>query len=114
MPEVESDVGVPAGDCDRWSCISLHDPSGRRGVWVSLDGGRLDVRAGREGGDKQVSLVVGQVLTRKNIEDLADALLIGHWMLEEKINHLASELAVLASGLDWSSMEVVMQPLEDV
>lgn len=34
-----------------WVTIAMHDPAGRRGVWMRLTGLVLDVCAGREGDD---------------------------------------------------------------
>jgi len=75
-------------------CCSMHDPTGRRGIWfrrfdVIGDGScpAIAINAGREGDDVSVLLSAGQTLTARDIHDLDAALAVGRWMLEETREH---------------------------
>lgn len=64
-------------------CCSMHDPSGRRGIWYEVQDGTLIVKAGREGDDAQAVLRPGEVLTADTIAALVGCLDVGAWMLED-------------------------------
>ena len=69
---------------DAWRCASMHDPSGRRGVWfTSIPGPSITVCAGREGDDATVTLKVGDVLTQEQVTGLLSCLEYGAWMQED-------------------------------
>lgn len=86
------------------SCVSMHDPTGRRGIWYrtettptptpTSDGQRsvtstypavtkVEIVAGREGDDEEVTLRVGDTITLEMLHHLEGCLRIGAWMLEE-------------------------------
>lgn len=90
------------------SCVSMHDPTGRRGIWyrtettptictrtlVTSEGQRpikstypavtkVEIVAGREGDDEEVTLCVGDTITLEMLYRLEGCLRIGAWMLEE-------------------------------
>lgn len=61
-----------------WRCCSMHDPSGRRGVWYrTLPDGRLEIRAGREG-DDACSFIPAELA-----ESVDNCLSYGAWMQED-------------------------------
>lgn len=63
---------------DEWRCCSMHDPSSRRGIWFrDLPDGRLEIRAGREGGDA-VAFIPAELARA-----VGDCLSYGAWMLED-------------------------------
>ncbi len=90
------------------SCVSMHDPKGRRGIWyrteteatscmrtiATSDGQRsvettypavtkIEIVAGREGDDESVTLRVGDTITLEMLYRLEGCLRVGAWMLEE-------------------------------
>lgn len=83
------------------SCVSMHDPTGRRGIWYRTETtptptptarGRsrrplavtkVEIVAGREGDDEEVTLRVGDTITLEMLHRLEGCLRIGAWMLEE-------------------------------
>ena len=71
-----------------YECCSMHDPTGRRGIWFRLPGGatnfnEIEICAGLEGDDYRLTLTAGQTLTTKDIFQLHSALDTGAWMLED-------------------------------
>lgn len=69
---------------DSWRCCSMHDPSGRRGIWFRFQtNGKFEICAGREGDDAKVTLQVGDTLTYTNLGQLLACLEYGAWMQEE-------------------------------
>ena len=71
-----------------YECCSMHDPTGRRGIWFRLPGGptdftRIEICAGREGDDYHLTLAAGQILTTRDIFELEGVLGTGAWMLQE-------------------------------
>lgn len=86
---------------DDWRCCSMHDPSGRRGIWFKTDGvdlvaddigcgmlqtetvNQIEICAGREGDDAEVTLRAGQTLTKTDVLALLGCLEVGAWMHEE-------------------------------
>lgn len=68
----------------QWRCVSMHDPAGRRGVWVRMcEDGAIEVRGGREGDDACSILRPGDTLTPADIKCLLGALEYGAWMQED-------------------------------
>lgn len=84
---------------NRWRCASLHDPSGRRGIWyrveteivshgdnsVEIETPKalyVEIVAGREGNDESVYLEAGQLLTSYDINRIVGVLACGAWGLE--------------------------------
>ena len=79
------------------SCVSMHDPTGRRGIWYRTettpmptpDGStypavtKVEIVAGREGDDEEVTMRVGDTITLEMLHRLEGCLRIGAWMLEE-------------------------------
>lgn len=66
-----------------WKCISMHDPSGRRGVWfrVNSQNSTIEICAGREGDDWYSKIEVGNIISINDIKNLAECLSVGSWML---------------------------------
>lgn len=61
-----------------WRCCSMHDPSGRRGIWYrTTETGELRIVAGREGDDAEV------LIPKEFAKPLADCLSYGAWMQED-------------------------------
>jgi len=62
------------------TCVSLHDPSRRRGLWFRVDGSRqlrdrvISLFAGREGDDSCATLREGHILHRVDVDMLLDLL----------------------------------------
>lgn len=68
----------------KWRCASMHDRSGRRGIWFrSMPDGDLQIRAGREGGDNVAVLSVKEVPGRI-IAAVRGCLEVGAWMQEDE------------------------------
>lgn len=67
-----------------WACISMHDDSGRRGVWIWSDDdyNEIQIISGREGDDNGVKIVVGEVIDKEKIYRLYETLCNGNWMLQ--------------------------------
>jgi len=69
-------------DLSEYRCCSMHDSSGRRGVWYKrTEGGGISVVGGREGDDAEV--VITDPVAAKALEDV---LAYGAWMLEESLD----------------------------
>lgn len=62
-----------------WTCISMHDPDGRRGVWYRVSDGYLEVRGGREGDDAWAKIPVAGI-PDDELAELVSAFDYGHWM----------------------------------
>jgi len=79
-------------EADGMMCCSMHDVSGRRGIWYRLmpkdsnwfTATEIQVAAGREGDDWFAILRVGDVVSNQTIRDLLECLSVGTWMLESK------------------------------
>ena len=66
-------------------CASMHDPTGRRGVWFSVDQDYAwaEMWGGREGDDAHILLRAGETLTAERIEQIVSCLEYGAWMQED-------------------------------
>ena len=89
------------------TCIAMHDPARRRGLWLRVDTehvGELAVRlfAGREGDDSYVELREESVLTSHTMRKLLDVLSDARFAFGE--GH--------ASIGDWSAVESRFAPNE--
>jgi hypothetical protein len=65
--------------CEEEGYEAIARPDGRRGLWVRLEGEfraplRIEICAGREGGDCYLDLKEGEVLTKEKLGQLYDAL----------------------------------------
>lgn len=69
-----------------WECISMHDPSGRRGIWfrVSNQNSTIEICAGREGDDWYSKIEVGKTISIFDICSMVDCLSVGSWMLNNE------------------------------
>ncbi len=79
-------------------CVSMHDPTGRRGIWYRTETTptlctrtastypavtEVEIVAGREGDDEAVTMRVGDTITLEMLHRLEGCLRVGAWMLEE-------------------------------
>lgn len=67
---------------DKWRCVSMHDPAGRRGVWFAVHNNVLTVRGGREGDDAWAEIPRSS-LPKEEFDELVSALEYGAWQQED-------------------------------
>lgn len=65
-------------------CCSMHDKSGRRGIWFREVKLGIQIVAGREGDDCEVTLTLGKTITDNSLAQLLSCLLTGAWMQEDE------------------------------
>ena len=64
-------------------CVSMHDPSLRRGVWFAKDDDSLIILGGREGDDNYLLLKEGEPITKTIINKIAEIMSCGSSNQEE-------------------------------
>lgn len=98
-------------DGKRWVCCSMHDPSGRRGVWFRVVAGGVEVCAGREGDDWYCKLTVGEVFSERNLRALLDCLEVGDHVLTESVRNEAWVNATAAEAYHAADGDEVLDAL---
>lgn len=84
QPQAYSDDG--GGE---WTLIAMHDPVGRRGVWMRARSTTFEICSGREGKDNYVCLKLGEPFTDKQLFELVAIAETGRWVVELMAQHWA-------------------------